>query len=245
MWYNLTMERILLTKKNGHQIPCIAEFPADLQKLVIVIHGYDSSKESANAASLMRILPGQGFGVIAYDQPGHGSEQAAAEALSIDACLDSLERVEEYLTERYPDTEICYFGSSFGAYILGIYLAERRGPCAGRKAGGGKRKAFMRCAAVNFPELDLDERAKALEPVDLYRLFDEAGPEDVEFAFAHGECDSSVPVGAAEGFAKRYGYPITVFPGEEHPICTYPEDPVKVAALAADLYNGGSGAQKK
>ena len=70
----------------------------------------------------MEMLPPQGFGVIAYDQPNHGSEEAAREDLSIEACLDSLARVEEYLTERYPDKEICYFGSSFGAYILGIYL---------------------------------------------------------------------------------------------------------------------------
>ena len=62
-------------------------------------------------------------------------------------------------------------------------------------------------------------------------------------AFAHGELDSSVPVAAAVDFANRYGYPITVFPGEEHPICTYPENPGKVAELSVKLYNGDSGGE--
>ena len=221
------MEKFLLTKQNGHKVPCIAEFPADMRKVVIVIHGYDSSKESMNVENLMEILPPKGFGVIAYDQPNHGSEEAAAEELSIDACVDSLACVEDYVAERFEGKEVCYFGSSFGAYILGIYLTTR--PHRGNKA-------FMRCAAVNFPELDLDERAKAIEPVDLYRLFDDTDLDEVEIAFAHGECDSSVPVAAAVDFAERYGYPITVFPGEEHPICTYPESPGKVAELAIELF---------
>ena len=227
------MEQILLTKPNGYEIPCIAEFPDDLRKLVIVIHGYDSSKESANAANLMQLLPEKGFGgagrfgVIAYDQPNHGTEQAASEPLRIEACLDSLACVEEYLAQRFPGVEICYFGSSFGAYILGIYLITR--PHRGRKA-------FMRCAAVNFPALEIDDRAKALAPVDLFRLFDESRPEDVQFAFAHGECDSSVPVSAVIEFTERFGYPLTIFPGEEHPICTDPASPVRVAELAAQLF---------
>ena len=221
------MEKLLLTKRNGHQIPCIAEFPDGMKKLVIVIHGYDSSKESDNAANLMRRLPEKGFGVFAYDQPNHGSEQAAEEELTVENCLDSLARVEAYLTERFPDKEVCYFGSSFGAYILGIYLTTR--PHKGNKA-------FMRCAAVNFPELARDEGVEDVDLPDLFELFEQAKPEDVEIAFAHGECDSTVKVDAVIAFTDRFGYPLTVFPGEEHPICTDPESPKKVAGLAIELF---------
>lgn len=222
------MEQILLKKSNGQEVPCIAEFPEGLRKLVLVIHGYDSSKESENAANLMRMLPQKGFGVIAYDQPNHGGAQAAEEKLTIDNCLDSLACVEDYLAQRFPGVEICYFGSSFGAYILGIYLVQRqhRG-----------HNAFMRCAAVNFPQLNIDERAKALEPVDLFCLFEHDRPDEVRFAFAHGECDSSVPVSAAIAFTEQFGYPLTVFPGEEHPICTDPASPIRIAELAAELFD--------
>lgn len=229
------MEKIILTKKNGHEIPCIAEFPDDMRKLVIVIHGYDSSKESQNAANLIRILPGKGFGVIAYDQPHHGSEQAVEEELTVENCLDSLACVEDYLDERFQPVgkyqqtlEICYFGSSFGAYITCIYLATR--PHRGSKA-------FLRCAAVNFPELALEEGADDVELPDLFTLYDQAKPEDVQMAFAHGASDSTVKVEAAIEFTERFGYPLTIFPGEEHTISDDPESPIKVAELAAELFD--------
>ena len=223
------MEKILLTKANGHEIPCIAEFPKDLKKLVIVVHGYDSSKESENAANLMRRLPRKGFGVLAYDQPGHGSAQAAAEELTVENCLDSLACVEDCLADRYPDTEICYFGSSFGAYILLIYLATR--PHRGSRA-------FLRCAAVNFPELAEEAGAEDTELMDLFALYDRARPEGIRIAFAHGSADSTVKVEAAIEFTERFGYPLTVFPGEEHTISDRPESPGRVADLAAELYAG-------
>ena len=230
------MEKFLLQKQNGHAIPIIAEIPADLRKLVIVVHGYDSSKESENAANLMRILPGKGFGVFAYDQPHHGSEEAAEEELTVDNCLDSLACVEDYLAERFgtdasaesPAPEICYFGSSFGAYITCIYLATR--PHRGRKA-------FLRCAAVNFPELALEEGADDVDLPDLFALYDQAKPEDVQMAFAHGASDSTVKVDAAIAFTDRFGYPLTIFPGEEHTISTNPASPIKVAELAAELFD--------
>ena len=222
------MEKIILKKKNGHEIPCIAVLPEDFGKLVIIIHGYDSSKESQNAANLMRILPGKGFGVIAYDQPHHGSEQAAEEKLTVENCLDSLACVEDYLADRFPDKEICYFGSSFGAYIVGIYLATR--PHRGNKA-------FMRCAAVNFPELALEENTEHVELPDLFALYDQAKPEGVQMAFAHGASDSTVKVEAAIEFTERFSYPLTIFSGEEHTISDDPESPKKVAELAAELFD--------
>ncbi|MCR5035463.1 MAG: alpha/beta hydrolase [Clostridia bacterium] len=226
------MEKILLQKQNGCAVPVIAEIPADLQKLVIVIHGYDSSKESENAANLMRILPGKGFGVFAYDQPHHGSEQAAKEELTVENCLDSLACVEDYLAERFgtdgTDTpEICYFGSSFGAYITCIYLSTR--PHRGEKA-------FLRCAAVNFPELAAQEGAEDVELPDLFALYDRAKPENVQMAFAHGANDSTVKVEAVITFTERFAYPLTIFPGEEHTISNFPESPIRVAELAAELY---------
>ena len=230
------MEKFLLQKHNARAVPCIAEIPDGLRKLVIVVHGYDSSKESENAANLMRILPGKGFGVFAYDQPHHGTEEAADEELTVENCLDSLACVEDYLAERFgtdgtgaEGPEICYFGSSFGAYITLIYLATR--PHRGHKA-------FLRCAAVNFPELAEEAGAEDVDLPDLFGMYQEKKPEGVAMAFAHGACDSTVEVEAALEFTKRFGYPITVFPGEEHTISTYPESPVRVAELAAGLYDG-------
>lgn len=255
------MMEVLLKKASGAEIPCIAEFPEGCSRAVIVIHGFCSSKESSNAVNLFQQLIPRGIGVIAYDQPGHGSAEAREDELRVPNCLDSLARVEQYVRETLPAAEVCYFGSSFGAYILGSYLATR--PHAGRRA-------FLRCAAVNFPELiqkhpharpGSAKRAELaakgyidltlggtdviritegfledLEDYDLFRLFEEKKPADVKFAMAHGAADPTVPVQEAEKFAAQFGYPITVFPGEGHTISEDPENPVRVAALAAELF---------
>lgn len=255
------MEKITIYKKNGNSIPCIAEIPKDCRRIVIVIHGMCSSKESSNAAFLLNFMPQRGIGVIAYDQPGHGSEGAKAEELRIDNCMESLRAVEDYIREGYPHAEVCYFASSFGAYILGIYLA--------RHLNSG-RKAFMRCAAVCFPQIilgnadaeqDSDKRAELKEkgyvevkiggddPVrfslgffedlkdnDLYRIFEEKAPQDVAMQFVHGEKDPLVPVAAVKGFVSKYGYPIAVVPDEGHSICDHMESPYFVAELAYDFF---------
>ena len=82
------MNKFTINKKNGYKIPCISEIPEDSEKIVIVIHGMCSSKESANATYLMDFLPERGIGVIAYDQPGHGDEDAASEELRVGNCID-------------------------------------------------------------------------------------------------------------------------------------------------------------
>ena len=237
-------------KKNNTEVHCICDFPENPEDVLIIIHGMGSSKESPNASFMSEYFREKGFGVIAYDQPGHNND----EELLISNALESLETVENFVTDNYPDANLSYFGSSFGAYILGIYLSKH--------LNSGK-KAFMRCAAVNFPELILgDEEAykDALKEIDkngyvsidlgtgmpvdftkafldelavnnLTAMFDNSLP-DIPLRFAHGEDDDTVPVDAVITFAKRYGYHITVFPGEGHSISNKKDSPSKVASLA-------------
>lgn len=256
------MKKFEIIKKNGHRIPVICEIPKECRKIAIVIHGMCSSKESANAAYLMNFLPERGIGVAAYDQPGHGEEEAAEEELRIGNCLDSLSAVEEYLRGEYPQAQICYFGSSFGAYILGLYLAK------GLNSG---KRAFMRCAAVIFPQMIFEKLAKEgsgkimkdlekkgyvevelgiekparftqgfledLRENNLLKIYKkEPLAEDVKLYFVHGEKDPVVPVQAVKAFAAEHGYPITVVQNEEHSISNDPGSPEIVGELAYELF---------
>lgn len=254
------MDKFIIEKENTHCIPCIADIPKNCTKIVILLHGLSSSKESENASYMMKFFAEKGIGTIAYDQPGHGTEDAAREILLLGNCLESLSAVEKYVVEKYPGAEICYFGSSFGGYVLGIYLA--------RKLNAG-RKAFMRCAAVIFPQLIIGdvhaepdpeamkilnqqgyidatvdnkkvrfckeflEELKANSMIDIYN---EALPDHVEFLFVHGEKDSVVPVQAAKAFAEKHGYPIVIVPGEGHSISDLPDSPAMVAGMAYDFF---------
>ena len=112
--------------------------------IVIISHGFGSSKESPTARALAEMLPEYGIGTYGYDFPGHGESPVDGEKLRIDACLNDLSAVEDHVLRLAPTAEIAYFSSSFGAYINLIYLATR--PHAGRKS-------FLRSAAVDMPGL--------------------------------------------------------------------------------------------
>lgn len=254
------MIKFVIEKENGQYIPCIAEIPENCTKIVILIHGLSSSKESENASYMMKYFVEKGTGAIAYDQPGHGSQEAANEKLLLENCLDSLSSVEKYLIEKYPDAEICYFGSSFGGYVLGIYLA--------RKLNSGL-KAFMRCSAVIFPQMIvgdvhaepdpkamellnrqgyidavvdgqqvrfLKEFLEELKANNMIDIYNEALPDNAVISFVHGEQDPVVPVQAVKAFAEKHGYPIAIIPGEGHSISNSPESPAIVANRAYEFF---------
>ena len=254
------MNKFLIAKENGHMIPCIADVPEKCKKIVILIHGLSSSKESENASYMMKYFAQKGIGAIAYDQPGHGTEEATDERLLLKNCLDSLASVEKYITEHYPNAEICYFGSSFGGYVLGIYAAK------GMNTG---QKAFMRCAAVIFPQMivgDINaepdpevmkvlnkqgyietmvdgkavrfykEFLEELKENSMTELYNNTLPEHVQFSFVHGEMDKVVPVHAVKAFAENHGYPIAIIPSEGHSISDAPNSPKTVAKTAHEFF---------
>lgn len=257
------MKEFKLVKANGAVIPCLSEVPERPKAVAIMIHGFTSNKNCATAQLLFRRFPGRGIGVVTYDQPAHGNQEAREEQLRIKNCKESLECVEDYVSEHYPEAEIFYFASSFGAYVTGLYVSTRK--------HRGK-KAFFRSAAVIMPELilgpegaepdcqvmaELDEKGyiepdlglgdrikiprgflEDLQENNLFEIFDNVkyGKTDVELV--HGGDDVVVPVRAAESFAEKFGFDITVMKGENHSICAEPASPDKVADLALDFYLG-------
>lgn len=257
------MDTFYITKENGAKIPCVSDIPESCEKIVLIVHGIGSSKEGNSSLVYLDAFRKRNFGVFAYDQPGHGTDEAVKEELRLGACLESLKAAEHYLRAEYPKAEILYFASSFGGYILGLYL--RKYPHAGKKA-------VLRSAAVIFPRMILGDPDAEPDPNtlktlskqgylevdlgadrpvrftkgffedlgdpdnDLFRLYQEKKP-DAELRFFHGEKDPVVPAAAVQAFAHAFGYPIMVFPGEEHSINQNPDSPVKLADSAAEFYN--------
>ncbi len=254
-----------LQKPDSYIVSAVLEVPADPKGIVIAVHGFASSKECATYQMLLRRLPAAGYGMLGIDQPGHGVEESAAEPLRIEGCKNSIETAERYVLDHWPGLPVCYFASSFGAYITGLYLSTR-------KHRG--RKAFFRSAAVNMPELftidgngpvsqeklrmktELEEKGyfitgselgkpmkvtrafyHDLETTDLFRLFAPAPAGEHRISMAHGEKDEVIDPGAAIRFSEKFSVPITIFKGEGHSLGNDPATPERVADLAIDLYN--------
>ena len=253
------MEKLKLTKKDSHIVSCVIEVPEDPKGIVIAVHGFSSSKEGTTYQMLMKRLPSAGYGVLALDLPGHGVEESAQELLRVSGALDSIETAETYVSEHYPEIPVCYFASSFGAWLTCLYISLR---------DHKGRHVFLRSAAVNMPELflkkelteeerkhidDLEtkgyfdtnmdlhapvritkEMFEDFEKTDLFRLFDPEKFGYHEMLMVHGEDDTVIDPEAAIRFAEEFTIPLIMVPEEGHSLCDHPGTADRVIDLAME-----------
>ncbi len=240
--------------KNGYNIPVRHTLTGTERTVVLISHGFGSSKESPTVQMLAAALPPLGLGTLAFDFPAHGDSPVDGDMLSVGHCLDDLSAAEARARALCPGAEIVYFASSFGAYLNLIYLATR--PHAGDKA-------FLRSAAVEMPLLFRQRTPEEQAPLaargyemldlgyarpikvtqafvddldahDVFRLY-RAGAARV--AMVHGDRDETAPVEAAVRFADRFGAALTIIPGGDHRL-SIPGAPERVLALAAAFFTG-------
>ena len=108
---------------------------------VVISHGFQSSKDGRTPASVAKALDKAGISSIRFDFPAHGDSLLDGEHLRVEECLDHLAEAERIVREALPDAEICYFSSSYGAYLNLLYMAKR--PHTGTRS-------FLRCTAVDM-----------------------------------------------------------------------------------------------
>lgn len=222
------------------------------EKVVLMAHGFGSEKQGTTPLFMTKGLKAAGFGVYGFDFPAHGDSELDGKGLTVENCVESCAAAEARARELAPNAEICYFGSSYGAYSLLVYLATR--PHQGKKA-------FLRSAAVDMPQLIwrvAEENGGAFEedgyidlteynrPIRLWRSFcEDMGNHDVfqlyqpgtaTLRMIHGECDSTAFPDAARRFAAEKGAELIVFPGAEHRLME-PGNPEKVLQLAIDFFS--------
>lgn len=227
------MNKEMILGRNGYHIPCLHTITGDENKVAIVIHGFGSSKESPTGMMLADALPAKGMGTLAFDFPAHGDSPVDGTMLTVKHCIDDLAAAEQRVIELAPDAELFYFGSSFGAYILLFYLAEREHRGA---------KAFLRSAAVEMPKLFHNKTEQEqnflaehgylmvdrgyVRPLKLTKaFFEDLDHHDIfqmykqgaaELAMVHGSEDETASPRAAERFAEKYGAELTMISGGDH-----------------------------
>ena len=133
------MKAFTIKSRHGYDIPCNSVWDGE-KRLLIVCHGFGSSKASPMVQALEEYMPKRGIGVFAFDFPAHG--ESPVWDLRETWCMDDLCAVEESVKGLDPEVRIGYFGSSFGAYTTLNYLTAF--PHAGKKA-------FLRSSAVVMP----------------------------------------------------------------------------------------------
>ena len=227
------MKKEWLQSQHGYAIPCHTVWNG-ASKVLIVCHGFGSSKESPMVQALNETMPKHGIGVVSFDFPAHGESPADQEGLRLPYCLDDLATVERYVREMAPQAEVGYFGSSFGAYVTLLYISlyDHTG-----------KKAFLRSSAVSMPALVeswVDDRAKEdlcrqgyfvpdydyvreirltpafLEDLRTHDIFQIFRKDGTQLCMIHGAKDSVAPPAAAKAFAEQMGARLIVMPNGEH-----------------------------
>lgn len=139
------MKDFTLKNAHGDEFSCIATDNFEqCDKVVIIIHGFGSSRLGSTGTLLSSKLEGTELGTVAFDLPGHGNCPEDPDEFRLTMCLDHIHVVEEYVSEAAPQADICYFATSFGGYNTLLYMA------AGNFAA---KKVLLRSAAVNMPEI--------------------------------------------------------------------------------------------
>lgn len=198
--------------KDINGIPYIANVKGNEKQVVIILHGFDSSKDSPTAKMMLEELPKAGIGAIAFDMPGHGDNPVPREDLRVSGCMLALEAIEELVGELAPQAEISYFGSSFGAYIVLNALALRPEL---------ERKAFLRSAAINMPYLDFDEYEEVpaefiTEMQEAFDLMWNFGHSKSSFKMIHGTLDEDIAYRVAEFFSQKFGIELITIENGDH-----------------------------
>ncbi len=248
------MKDNIIKGRNGYDIPCVDEINGNEDLAVVISHGFGSSKKSPAAVAVAERLEKMGIGTCRFDFPAHGESPVNGDMLRIDNCLRDIAAVEEHVLKLAPKAEICYFSSSFGAYMNIIYLASGMGT--------GK-KSFLRCAAVNMPGImqrelteervakiekdgflivDLDymrplKITKAfLEDIGSHDVFEIYVPGTAEIAMIHGTADKTAMPEDARRFASFAGAQLTEVEGADH-IFMVPGGMETVVETAADFFS--------
>jgi len=247
------MHKKTLKSKHGYDIPCVTNISGKEKKVIIISHGFGSSKASPTAQMIMNVIGPDETGTLAYDFPAHGESPADGKYLTLEGCLDDLCSVEHFVHKASPEADIMYFSSSFGAYINLLYLSKRT-PLGNR--------SFLRSAAVNMPELFLHPTTEEKEQLsspgylmldrgyehplmitkefvdglmknDIFHSFTPS--PGVSIAMVHGDMDECIPCSKAKEFAEKYGIGLTVIKGGDHRLMT-PGSPEKVLRLAVEFF---------
>lgn len=140
------MEKYFDINKNGSNIRCKQYFLKGevIKTCVIYGHGFAGHKETKAAERFAELVQKKhrDAAVITFDWPCHGKD--VKKKLTLGDCLAYLETVIADCAERFPESNLYGYATSFGGYLFLKYIHDHGSPF---------RKTALRCPAVNMYEI--------------------------------------------------------------------------------------------
>ncbi|MFH1359224.1 MAG: alpha/beta fold hydrolase [archaeon] len=123
------MEEITFSDLNGNQLLGTFSVPKEADSVVIISHGFQSSKESKLYVELQDELNKAGIGTFRYDYYGHGqlyckeAKYGVTKDVTLSKSVDSLKAAITFVRSK-GDYNLGLFGSSFGGLISLIAASQ-------------------------------------------------------------------------------------------------------------------------
>ncbi len=128
---------------HGHLVAAIlAEPPGKADGIVVLCHGFLSTKQSNTNRRLTELLVPQGISTFCFDWFGMGESEGAFADITIGRCCDQLEQAFAFIANQGYQ-RLGLIGSSFGG-LISILVA---GQYPDLRALG------LKCPVLDFPEL--------------------------------------------------------------------------------------------
>lgn len=152
------MEQALTFKDPGHRaVSAVLSTPdAPTSRIVVLCHGFLSSKHSTTNKTLTRLLAGHGLAALRFDFFGHGESEGPFEHITVGlAVSQALAALDLVAARGY--RRVGLMGSSFGG-LVAIHAAARwRRPQDGVKDHGPGEPEGVACLALKCPVVDFAE----------------------------------------------------------------------------------------
>ena len=141
--------------KNGdYNIDCNLYHPfiqkEKAEKIILACHGFDSSKNSDKIHTMAKYAERYDIPVISFNWPSHGN---SIQPLTVEGCIDVLHKVEETIYSMYPNAKIILYGSSFGGYMLLLYLSRHKSSFIDKRCDS----VFLKSPAIKMNEIFKNE----------------------------------------------------------------------------------------
>ncbi len=116
------MEKVSIVSTRRNSICGILSIPESASSVVVMSHGFTSSKDSDIYAELQEMLNERGIGTLRYDCYGHGGSDGKFENITLSAAMGSIYSAVDFVRGK-GKFDIGLLGASFGGLVSLIAAA--------------------------------------------------------------------------------------------------------------------------
>lgn len=215
-----------LTFKNTRNLALSAIFEGEHRDapIVVMCHGFESSKDRETNRSLAQKLIEAGLCVFRFDFTGHGQSEGTLADITPLQGLDDLKSAVKNLKKA----EFALYGSSFGGYVALLYATENPILALALKAPVSDYSDSQSSFAVTHPQF--------IQEVKTIDFYDRAQNIKCPCLIIHGDKDDVVSVEQSQKLFKslKCDKRLEIISGADHDIRGV--DLEKANTLVADFF---------